>query len=57
MALFTVLSESPDGENHRSVTLEAENQKAAEKAVQAQNDAIADQEQVDAYTISKTTKE
>jgi hypothetical protein len=57
MAFYTVLSKSKDGEHFRSLTVEAETKAAAEKAAQTQNEAIADQEQSEAYTVSETTKD
>lgn len=57
MAFYTVLSKSKDGEHFRSLTVEAENQRAAEKAATLQNEAIADQEQTEEYAVAETTKE
>lgn len=56
MAFYTVLSKAKDGDHFRSLTVEAETKADAERAAQVQNEAIADQEQTDAYTVSETVK-
>jgi hypothetical protein len=56
MSTFTVVSLSADGVR-RSLTTEAESEKEAKKVAEAQNDAIADQEQTETYTVDSVTKD
>lgn len=56
MAFYTVLSQDSDGVK-RSTTLEASSKDEATKLVENLNAAVADQEQVEAYTVSDVTKD
>jgi hypothetical protein len=57
MATYTVVSKSTDGKNHRSLTVGASSKEEAQKAADAQNKAIADQEQTEAYVAGEATKD